>query len=237
MSQRRKTRCEGCIAFFFNRASTATQPAVARSPCVRRRELGSRRVTARKSGTQPASAYDLDTATPAHTRSERKREVSEAVLRSNPSESGVVQTLIDEHSGDNQEHDPRGRTQNLHERVDLVDLGNEFRLVQLHLRLRVIQEQLIVLLHGERTAIDQEDYQNTGENTPHCEHPDQRRHVPPRFRFRADPLVSFRVRSFTAPRIRLRGRALAVDYSPVPTSCMAFSSCPQGCDRSPRRSI
>jgi hypothetical protein len=47
------------------------------------------------------------------------------------SESGVVQTLIDEHTGDNQEHNARGRTQDLDEGIQLVDLGNDLRLILL----------------------------------------------------------------------------------------------------------
>ena len=56
--------------------------------------------------------------------------------------------------------------QDFYDGCNLVHLGHQFTLVFGHVRFRIIQKQLIVLMHGESAAVNQEDNQDNGETTP-----------------------------------------------------------------------
>jgi iron-sulfur cluster assembly accessory protein len=63
-----------------------------------------------------------------------------------------------------------------------VDFYQELSLLLLHVRIRVIEKELIILVHRERAAIDEKDNQTSGENAPDSRYQIQHRHKPPRQR-------------------------------------------------------
>jgi hypothetical protein len=81
------------------------------------------------------------------------------------------QSLVDQQTSDHQEHEPRNGAQHLYYGSDLVHLGHDFQLILRHVGFSFVQEELIVLLHSESTAIDEEDDQNNGETTPRNQQP------------------------------------------------------------------
>src|SRR5207302_3659176 len=68
----------------------------------------------------------------------------------------LVQASVDEQAGNHQKHKARCSAQDFHQRVDLVHLGHELSLLRGHLGGRLIQEKLIVFLHGEGATVNQE---------------------------------------------------------------------------------
>ncbi len=82
----------------------------------------------------------------------------------------VVQLLIDQHRHEHQQKYPRPDAEHAHGDGKPVDLGQQFRLLLVHVRTRVIQKQLIIPVHGECALVDQEDDQTN------CENPEDHRH-------------------------------------------------------------
>ena len=89
-----------------------------------------------------------------------------------------VQLLINQHcdqhqqkySGTDAEH-PDGKDKP-------IDFGQQFGLLFLHVRIVVIEKELIVLVHGESAFVNQQDDQTNGKNPKHYRH-DSQRHKPP----------------------------------------------------------
>src|ERR1700686_1191216 len=90
-----------------------------------------------------------------------------------------VQLLIDQHRYQHQEKYSGTDAEHTNRKDKPVDLGQQLRLLFLHVRIMVIQKQLIVLVHSERALVDQEDDQTDGENSKYNRHYRQR-HKPPR---------------------------------------------------------
>src|ERR1700733_4265174 len=78
----------------------------------------------------------------------------------------LLHSLIDGDTSDYQNHQSGRSSQPFHQGSNFVHLSHNLDLFLLHMRLRLAQEQLIVLLHGECTAVDEEDDQDSGENSP-----------------------------------------------------------------------
>ena len=70
------------------------------------------------------------------------------------------------HAGDYQNHRTGYGPQRFDERCDLVHLRENLRLFLFHVGFRFIQKKLIVFLHRQSTAVDQQDDQNRGQDTP-----------------------------------------------------------------------
>ena len=112
------------------------------------------------------------------------------------------------------------------------DLGQQFRLLLVHVRTRVIQKQLVIPVHGERALVDQEDDQTNCENSEDHRHDSS--HKPPRpdsnqvrrlsrpNRYNFDP--------YSVPLLR-------IDYWSVLTKVglHAFHQCPERVGRRPVR--
>src|ERR1017187_7323119 len=90
-----------------------------------------------------------------------------------------VQLLVDQHRHEHQQKYPRPDAKRPHRDGKPVDLGQQFRLLLVHVRTRVIQKQLVIPVHGECALVDQEDDQTNCENSEDHPH-DSQRHKPPR---------------------------------------------------------
>jgi hypothetical protein len=81
-----------------------------------------------------------------------------------------VQLLVDQHghkhqqkyTGTNGEHSDRNRK--------AVDLRQQFRLLFLHVRIGIIQKELLIFVHRESALVNQEDDQTYGENSEYNRH-------------------------------------------------------------------
>src|ERR1017187_600923 len=93
-----------------------------------------------------------------------------------------VQLLVDQHRHEHQQKYPRPDAKRPHRDGKPVDLGQQFRLLLVHVRTRVIQKQLVIPVHGECALVDEEDDQTNCENSEDHRH-DIQRHRPPRPNF------------------------------------------------------
>src|SRR6266550_8025488 len=90
------------------------------------------------------------------------------------------QALVDEQSSNDQNHHSGERAQNFQNGSDLIYLGEDFDLVFFHLRFGLVQENGIVLVHGESAFVNQKDNEDRRQNTPRDQQPDHWSHTPPR---------------------------------------------------------
>jgi len=78
----------------------------------------------------------------------------------------LVDALPDPDAGDHHDQHSRSHSQHPHEGLDLPHAALQGQLFFLHVKGGVIKEELIILVHGERAAIDEEDDQNHGDGGP-----------------------------------------------------------------------
>jgi hypothetical protein len=71
-----------------------------------------------------------------------------------------VQFLVNQHRHQSQKEYPRPHAEHAHRDGNPVDLGQQVRLLLVHVGTRVIQKQLVIPLHGEGALVDQEDDQH-----------------------------------------------------------------------------
>src|SRR5579862_5829086 len=75
----------------------------------------------------------------------------------------AVELLVEPHCGKGHQKYSRPDTEHAHRDGKPVDLGQQFRLLLVHVRTRVIQKQLIIPVHGECALVDQEEDQTDSE--------------------------------------------------------------------------
>src|SRR5215813_12831315 len=90
--------------------------------------------------------------------------------------------LINRNTGNGEDQHCRRSAQHFYERAKLVYLGHDLYLFLGHVGFGVTQKELVVLLHGQGTAIDQESDKGCCEHAPYDEKLEQSRHCPPRDR-------------------------------------------------------
>jgi len=83
-----------------------------------------------------------------------------------------VQPLIDEHAGEHQQQHSGAGAENPHRNRETIHFRDQFRLFLLHVRARVVEIQRLFLVHRERAAVDKENDQADGEDTPHDREPE-----------------------------------------------------------------
>jgi hypothetical protein len=93
---------------------------------------------------------------------------------------GAGQSLINEQSRDDQDHDSRQSTEYFDNGSDPVHLDQNFHLVFVHLGFSVVEEYGIVFVHGESAAVDQKDNKDRRQDTPRDQQTEHRSHTPPR---------------------------------------------------------
>src|SRR5581483_10721102 len=91
-----------------------------------------------------------------------------------------VQLLIDQHGDEHQQKYSRSDAEYAHREGQALHFGQQFRLLGVHVRTGVIQKQLLVLVHGQRALVDQQDDQTDCEHSEDHRH-DSQRHKPPRY--------------------------------------------------------
>jgi hypothetical protein len=69
-----------------------------------------------------------------------------------------AQLLRDPHTQQYEDKNSGSHTENPDRNPQPIDFYQQFRLLLLHVRIRVVQKQLIVFMHRERAAIDEQDY-------------------------------------------------------------------------------
>jgi hypothetical protein len=76
-----------------------------------------------------------------------------------------VESLIDEHAGEHQQEHAESGAENPDRDGQPVHLRDQLRLLLLHVRARVVEIQRLILVHGERAAVDEKDNQADCEKT------------------------------------------------------------------------
>lgn len=81
-----------------------------------------------------------------------------------------AQLLVEPHRrGDHQKY-PRSDAEHAHRDGKPVDLSQQFRLLRVHVRTRLIQKQLVIPVHGKCAFVDQEDDQAKSEGSEDHRH-------------------------------------------------------------------
>src|SRR3989441_1727281 len=171
------------------RSSGEDAPQISISRTIVAKIRNARMVSPRGSGSRNLSEQKRKHAAPAGATTLRKKKKiskagSERLARPlTPASSlHLVQASVDEQAGNHQKHKARCSAQDFHQRVDLVHLGHELSLLRGHLGGRLIQEKLIVFLHGEGATVNQENDEDTGQDAPANQQPREiGRHRPPRY--------------------------------------------------------
>src|SRR5436305_12724522 len=94
-----------------------------------------------------------------------------AWLRLQPSEAGgwallhFVQLLVNQQRQKSQKKDPRADAEHAHGQSEPADFSQQFGLLFLHVRIRVVEKKLIVLAHGESALVDEQHDQTDGEKS------------------------------------------------------------------------
>src|SRR5581483_8213679 len=77
-----------------------------------------------------------------------------------------VKPLVNSEAGNHQDQESGGGPQPAQRGSESVDLGQNLRLLLLHVRFRFAKVELIVLLHGECATVNEEDNQDSRQNAP-----------------------------------------------------------------------
>src|SRR5215471_5492878 len=91
----------------------------------------------------------------------------------------LIQVLVDQHPHKHQQKYPSPDAKGAHGDGKPADLGQQFRLLIVHVRTRVIQKQLVIPVHRECTLVDQEEDQTNCKSPEYHSHNSQH-HKPPR---------------------------------------------------------
>src|ERR1700731_1049333 len=66
------------------------------------------------------------------------------------------ESLVDKQSSNHQNHGARQRAEYLEDRSDLLHLGEDFYLILVHLGFGFVEEDGVILVHGEGALVNQE---------------------------------------------------------------------------------
>src|SRR5690242_4667851 len=118
-----------------------------------------------------------------------------------------VQLLVDQHPNEHQQEYARSRAEHAYRDGKPVDLGQQLRLLLVHMRTRIIQKQLVIPVHCECALVDQQEDQTNCKSPEHHGHNSQR-HKAPRPVSNSVAAISRPTRS-----IGFHGSTGAVDFS------------------------
>ena len=85
--------------------------------------------------------------------------------------------LVNRNSRDGYQQDGGKRSQDLYEWAEPIDLGHDLHLLARHVRFGFTEEELVILMHCESAAVDQDNDQGSGEHAPCNQKLEQSRHI------------------------------------------------------------
>jgi hypothetical protein len=91
----------------------------------------------------------------------------------------TVQLLVEPHRREQQQKYSRPDAEHARRDDKPIDSGQQFRLLRVHMRTRIIQKQLVIPVHHECALVDEEDDQTNSENSEDHRHDCQRHNLPP----------------------------------------------------------
>jgi phage terminase Nu1 subunit (DNA packaging protein) len=65
-----------------------------------------------------------------------------------------VQLLINQHGNEHEQEYARADAENADRKHEAIDLGQQLSLFFLHVRIGIIEKELIILMHGQGTLVD-----------------------------------------------------------------------------------